>query len=64
MHFYLILRENWDKVFVDPMILKDPLYPSGNLNDTPGRLKINNFQGDHLYYLPSESSDFSKNKFI
>ena len=64
MLFYLIFRENWDKVFIDPLILKDIFYPTGNPNDKPGRLKINNIQGDYLHYLPSEFPDFSKNKFI
>lgn len=64
MLFYLILRENWDKVFIDPMIQKDTFYPTGNPIDKPGRLVINIIQGSYLHYLPSEFPDYSKNKFI
>ena len=60
MLFYLIFRENWDKVFIDPLILKDIFYPTGNPIDKPGKLKIKNFQGDCLLYLSSEFPDYSK----
>ena len=40
MFFYLIFQENWDKVFNDPMILKDIFYPACISNDKPGKQKI------------------------
>ena len=64
MFFYLSSRENWDKVFFDPLILIDTFYPTGNPNAKPGRLVINIIQGSYLHYLPSEFPDYSKNKFI
>lgn len=64
MLFYLILRENWDKVFIDPLILKDNFYPTGNPNDKLGKLKIKKFQGDCSLYLSSEFPDYNKIKFI
>ena len=64
MLFYLIFQENWDKVFIDRLILKDIFYPTGSPNDKPGRLKINNIQEDYLHYLLSEFPTYPKIKII